>query len=58
MPVMTFTTILLDAVSMLGAGMIDPAPPRNYMWAMIFQIIFMLACVGVSVKWTKKTHQD
>jgi hypothetical protein len=56
MPVMIPST-LLTMVYTLGATL-DPAPARSYMWVMIFQIIFILACVGVSVKWTKKTHQD
>jgi hypothetical protein len=59
MPGMIPTTLMIALFEVLAAvPKIDPAPARSYVWSTVFQLLFLMACIGVSVKWTKKTHLD
>jgi hypothetical protein len=53
-------TLLIGAMNSMLAyvPMIDPVPQKGTVYPTLLTIFFVLATIAVSVKWTKKTHQD
>lgn len=55
----TVVTTLITAGSALAQSSAGPAPKtKDQVWAIVVSIIFILAVAAVSMKKSKRTHQD